>query len=124
MLNRQITASQCVGQRLCLLLGALVLCSLIAVKPLRSQTDPVVTRKVVTRVEPDYPETLKRMYIGGVVRVEVVVNPSGTVESAQVLGGNPILGQAAMKAVKRWKYVPAAAKEKFVVKFEFDPHGN
>ena len=79
-------------------------------------------RKIVTRVEPEYPETLKRLYVGGVVRVEVVVDPSGKVASAQLLGGNPILGQSAMKAVKQWKYAPAAAKETFVVRLEFDPH--
>ena len=28
-------------------------------------------RKVLTRVEPEYPDALKRLYIGGVVRVEV-----------------------------------------------------
>ena len=79
-------------------------------------------RKVLTRIEPEYPETLKRLYIGGMVRVEVVVDANGKVESASLLGGNPILGQSAMKAIKQWKYAPAAAKEKFVVQFEFDPH--
>jgi TonB family protein len=79
-------------------------------------------RKIITRVEPEYPETLKRLYIGGVVRVEVVVGPSGKVESTQLLGGNPILGQSAMKAVKQWKYATSAVKEKFVVQLEFDAH--
>ena len=79
-------------------------------------------RKIVTRVEPEYPETLKRLYLGGVVRMEVVVDTNGKVARAQLLGGNPILGQSVMKAVKQWKYVPAAAKEKFVVRLEFDPH--
>jgi TonB family protein len=79
-------------------------------------------RKIVTRVEPEYPETLKRLYVGGVVRMEVVVVPNGKVASAQLLGGNPILGQSAMKAVKQWKYAPAATQEKFVVRLEFDPH--
>jgi TonB family protein len=79
-------------------------------------------RKIVTRVEPEYPETLKRLYIGGVVRVEVVVSSSGVVQTTELLGGNPILGQSAMKAIKQWKYTPAAGKEKLVVQLEFDPH--
>src|ERR1700742_2555388 len=79
--------------------------------------DEVVSdRKVVTRVEPDYPETLKRLYVGGVVRVEAVVNAQGKVESVQLLGGNPILGQSAMKAIKQWKYSPAPSREKIVVR--------
>src|SRR4051794_39370561 len=61
-------------------------------------------RKIITRVEPEYPETLKRLYIGGVVRVEVVVAANGKVDGTQLLGGNPILGQSAMKAVRQWKY--------------------
>jgi TonB family protein len=79
-------------------------------------------RKVITRVEPEYPETLKRLYIGGIVRVEALIASNGTVESAELIGGNPILGQTAMKAVKRWKYAQANAKEKLIVTFEFDPH--
>src|SRR5690242_18016457 len=98
MLNPQITPPRPqMRQKFGLLLSILVFCTFAATRPLSSQTDAPVTRKVVTRVEPDYPETLKRMYIGGVVRVEVLVKPDGTIESAQVLGGNPILGQAALK---------------------------
>jgi TonB family protein len=79
-------------------------------------------KRVVNRIEPEYPETLKRLYIGGIVRIQVTVDPSGRVASTELLGGSPILGQSAMKAVKRWKYVPAANTEKFVVQLEFDPH--
>ena len=93
------------------------------VKHLASQVQQnAVERKVVTRVEAEYPETLKRLYIGGVVRVEVVVGANGTVQTTELLGGNPILGQSAMKAIKQWKYAPAGAKEKLVVQLEFDPH--
>lgn len=79
-------------------------------------------RKVVSRVEPEYPDQLKKLYIGGVVRVEVQVAPNGTVRNVKLLGGNPILGQSTMKAVKMWKYAPAAAEETITVKWEFDPH--
>jgi TonB family protein len=79
-------------------------------------------RKVVTRIEPEYPETLKRLYIGGVVRIEVTVDPNGKVASTELLGGSPILGQSGMKAVKQWKYAPASSTEKLVVQLEFDPH--
>jgi TonB family protein len=100
---------------------AIVICG--SVTPVASQTQPGTTeRKVVTRIEPEYPETLKRLYIGGVVRVEVVVGPNGAVQNTELLGGNPILGQSAMKAIKQWKYTSAAGKEKFVVQVEFDPH--
>jgi len=79
-------------------------------------------RRVITRVEPDYPDALKKLYIGGVVRVEVQVAPNGSVRNVKLLGGNPILGQSTMKAVKSWKYAPAAADETLTVKLNFDPH--
>jgi len=79
-------------------------------------------RKVISRVEPEYPDQLKKLYIGGVVRVEAQVAPNGTVRNVKLLGGNPILGQSTMKAVKMWKYAPAAADETLTVKWEFDPH--
>lgn len=79
-------------------------------------------RKVVKKVDPDYPDTLKRLFIGGVVRVEVSVAPSGAVNSTKLVGGSPILGQAAMKAIQQWKFVPAAAQQTLTVRINFDPH--
>jgi TonB family protein len=79
-------------------------------------------RKVIARVEPTYPPTLERLYIGGVVRLKVDIAANGTVESAQLIGGNPILGQAAIAAVKQWKYTPAKTKTRTVERLEFDPH--
>jgi TonB family protein len=90
--------------------------------PLCSQSEDGAERKVVTRVEPKYPPTLERLYIGGVVRLQVDIAANGTVESAQLLGGNPILGQAAIAAVKQWKYAPAGHKTQQVERLEFDPH--
>jgi TonB family protein len=84
--------------------------------------EPNGERKVVSRVDPEYPEAMKKLYIGGIVRVEVVVLPSGAVKSTKLLGGSPILGQSTMKAIKQWKYVPAGAEQTVTEKVEFDPH--
>ena len=114
----------CCERRLFQRLGQLVLMVLFGVLPFVAQVQEVTTkeRKLITRIEPEYPDTLKRLYIGGVVRVEVEVEPNGAVRSTKLLGGSPILGQSTMKAIKRWKYAPAAAGETLTVKFEFDPH--
>jgi len=90
------------------------------VSPADAQT--AKERKLITRIAPEYPETLKQLHIGGVVRIQAVVAPNGTVESTRLLGGNPILGQAAMKAVKHWKYANADSREELEVKVEFYPH--
>ena len=88
-----------------------------------SQQDPNANdRKLVTRIEPQYPATLERLYIGGVVRLKVVVAPNGTVQSTELIGGNPILGQSAISAVKQWKYAPGNTETTAVVRLEFDPH--
>jgi TonB family protein len=79
-------------------------------------------RRVIVRIAPDYPQTLKRLYIGGIVRVEIQIAPNGLVEKTTLLGGNPVLGQSAMKAVKQWRYAPARSIETLTVTLEFDPH--
>jgi TonB family protein len=78
-------------------------------------------RQLVTRVEPDYPETLQRLRIGGTVRLELTISPRGSVESVSVLGGNPILAEAAAKAVKQWVYAPGPSKTRTQVIVPFEP---
>jgi outer membrane biosynthesis protein TonB len=43
------------------------------------------------------------------------------VTSAKELGGNPVLVEALLRAVKKWKYEPAAKETVMEVKFEFSP---
>src|ERR1700733_370730 len=45
-----------------------------------------VQRRLITRIEPDYPETLKRLKIGGTVRLQVTISAKGNVEDIQLLG--------------------------------------
>ena len=87
-----------------------------------AQSEQPGDRKVITRVEPKYPPTLERLYIGGIVRLKVDIAANGTVDGAQLIGGNPILGQAAIAAVKQWKYTPAKSKTQQTERLEFDPH--
>jgi len=104
--------------------GVLLMSVLLSPSPAKAQSyeQGSSERKVIARVEPEYPDALKRLYIGGVVRVEVLVAPNGMVKSTKLLGGSPILGQSTMKALKQWRYAPAVADEVLTVKFEFDPH--
>jgi len=79
-------------------------------------------RKLIRRVTPDYPWDLKRAYIGGMVRLDIVVSPGGSVDTISVVGGNPILAECAVKAVKKWKYTPADSETNVRVNVAFDPH--
>jgi TonB family protein len=78
-------------------------------------------RRLITRIEPEYPEILKRLKIGGIVRLQVRVAATGNVEDVQVLGGNPILGEAAAAAVKRWVYASGHSRSTAEVSIPFDP---
>ena len=80
------------------------------------------SRKVVKSVSAQYPSVLKRRGIGGTVRMRVVVTPSGSVKDVQVLGGNPILADCAVKAVKQWTFITAEKEETVEVTVGFDPH--
>jgi TonB family protein len=77
-------------------------------------------RKVVHRVDADYPLDLQRAHISGVVRLDVVVSPSGSVENISVIGGNPVLVETALRAVKKWKWAPAEAATVLRINVNFD----
>jgi TonB family protein len=102
----------------------LAICLFFATTPRAQQSEKheAAARKLLTQVEPDYPADLKRAAIGGVVRLDIVVAPGGKVENIVVAGGNPILAESATRAVKRWKYAPAAAATNIRVNVRFDPH--
>jgi len=77
------------------------------------------TRKAVVNPEPEYPEIARRMKITGNVKVEIIVAPDGSIKSTKVLGGHPVLADAVTKALKKWKYAPAAAETTIQVDFKF-----
>lgn len=61
------------------------------------------------------------MNIRGLVKVEVLVSPNGTVKSVLVKGGHPMLAQSAVTAVGHWKFEPAAHETKEQIEIKFDP---
>jgi TonB family protein len=79
-----------------------------------------ITRKVKTRVEPTRPELARRMNIAGVVKVQVVVSPDGSVKSTKVIGGHPLLTTAAMDALKKWRFEAASEETTGVIVFKFE----
>lgn len=89
--------------------------------PGRAQQDDL-SRKAKTKVAPAYPELARRMSISGVVKVQVVVAPNGTVKTTKVVGGHPLLVNAAVDAVKKWKFETASEETTGVIEFKFDPN--
>ncbi|HXH40731.1 MAG TPA: energy transducer TonB [Thermoanaerobaculia bacterium] len=74
--------------------------------PLRVGGD-VKAPVVVNRVEPLYTDEARRAGISGIVILEVVIDRNGVVTKADVLKPLPFgLDQAAVDAVKQWKFRP------------------
>jgi protein TonB len=57
-------------------------------------------------VKPVYPPIARQAGVTGVVILEVVIDADGNVAEGRVLRSIPLLDQAALDAVKEWKYVP------------------
>jgi len=90
--------------------------------PAHGQQEQKRERKLISRVEPDYPPVLKMRQIGGTVKLEITITAKGSVENAKVLGGNPILAESAVAAVKKWKYMPADTATTTTVLLGFNPY--
>ncbi len=79
-------------------------------------------RKVLKKVDPEYPAVLRDKGIGGTVRLRVIVRPDGTVKDVQTLGGNAVLVDAATRAVKQWRYAPGEKESAIDLALHFGPH--
>jgi TonB family protein len=102
-------------------ISVLLLCLAFSASYACAQDATAGVRKVVTNVQPQYPSIARTMNIRGSVRVEVVVATNGTVKSAEVKGGHPLLAEAAQNAVRRWKWEPAAHETLESIEFRFNP---
>jgi TonB family protein len=97
--------------------ASLVLALLLGSAPTRAQEG----RKLKTSVPPEYPELARRMNLKGKARVELTVAPDGTVTHVKEIGGSPVLLDALVRAVKKWKYMPATMESIVQVTYEFAP---
>ena len=85
-----------------------------------AQSEDVV-RRAKAKVQPVYPELAHKMNITGTVKIEVVVAPNGTVKEARIVGGHPVLANAALDAAKKWRFEPAATESSGIIDFKFEP---
>jgi TonB family protein len=66
-----------------------------------------VMEKLVThRVDPDYPEAARPENLQGVIVLDVVVGQDGSVLDVHALNGPEVLAQAAMDALRWWRFKP------------------
>jgi len=62
--------------------------------------------RVLRQVQPVYPPLARQARIQGTVMLHAIIAKDGTVQQLEVLSGHPLLVQAALDAVRQWRYQP------------------
>jgi len=65
-----------------------------------------MAKRIVTKVEPVYPEAARSAATEGLVVLDAVIRPDGTVEHLRPLSGADLLVKSATEAVQSWKFEP------------------
>jgi len=66
----------------------------------------VIAAKLIFQPKPEYPELARLARVEGDVEFEAVISKDGTIEELKVLKGHPLLVNAALEAVRQWRYQP------------------
>jgi protein TonB len=74
--------------------------------PIRLHSGIVAPMKTVDAA-PRYPDIARASRVEGMVILEVIIDDRGNVTTARVLRSVPLLDEAALDAVRRWKFTPA-----------------
>jgi len=71
-------------------------------------TGDMVRPVLLEKVSPTYPRVARQAGLGGRVTVRAVIAHDGSVESVEVFSStNPLFNDAAVEAVRKWRYRPA-----------------
>jgi len=65
-----------------------------------------MAKRIVTKVDPVYPEAARAAGTEGMVVLDAVIAPDGSVKSLRPLSGPDLLAQSATEAVRGWKFEP------------------
>jgi TonB family protein len=118
------------GGLLLLILGVLLLLALVVWQWQRSwseletrmqtadarlQVSPeTMEKRILTKVNPVYPEAARAASTEGLVVLDAMIAPDGSVERLRPLSGNDLLVQSATEAVRAWKFEPYLSSGKAV----------
>jgi protein TonB len=82
----------------------------------RTQLDPAM---LIRRVAPVYPPLAKQIHKEGRVELRAIIATDGSIQSLEVVGGDPMFYQSALEAVRQWHYKPTILNGQAV---EIDTH--
>lgn len=62
--------------------------------------------KAIVQVKPEYPLVARQSRIQGTVSIDAILDERGNVQEMKIVSGPPLLYQAALEALRRWRYEP------------------
>jgi len=71
--------------------------------------------ELVHMVKPVYPAEAKKKGIQGLVKIDVIINKDGEVAEANAVSGPRELREAALAAVRQWRYKPLGVEAKATI---------
>lgn len=86
-----------------------------------AQDNSAGMRKVVKRIDPQYPGIARSMRLAGNVKIEAVVSPSGIVKSVEIKGGNPLFAESAKNAILQWTWDSGRKETHELIEIKFSP---
>lgn len=87
----------------------------VAEAPKSIQVGGVVqAAKLIRKVSPTYPPLARQARVQGVVKLSAVIAEDGSIDQLETLSGHPLLIQAAIQAVRQWRYRPTLLNNKRV----------
>jgi TonB family protein len=72
----------------------------------------VQAAKIISQPQPIYGPVARQARVTGIVVLHAIIGKDGTVSELEVVSGNPLLVQAALDAVKQWRYKPTLFLDK------------
>jgi TonB family protein len=78
-----------------------------AAQPAPPRAAQVEMPRLLKKVAPVYPPSARSARVEGVVVIEATIEESGRLDHLNVVEGHPMLVDAAIEAVRQWRYIPA-----------------
>jgi len=63
--------------------------------------------QILHKVAPKYPKEARKEHVEGVVRLHVIIGKDGSPHDIKLISGDSLLVDAAIEAVRQWRYAPA-----------------
>jgi len=107
------------------LLLAVAAGALFAADPTLKVNEADARKAATAKTVPDYPPIARQLKLLGRIELEAIVADDGKVETVRPVKGNPVLTQAGVEALKKWKFTPfqedgKPARAVISISFEFN----